>query len=350
MLVFTSLLLVCTAQVIDVMLSEDRDDDGSGGEQGPRRVAKSMSRRRLGSGVLSRSPIGLGRSARRGRSLGADNVSPRVVAAASGAATVAALAVAAAAGLDGGDIGASGGGGADSCGISSTCSTPRASTRAADSPVPAPQLARAGGSALRRNAAAAFAAAATAAAAAVTANATNTTIATASGASVSSSRASSWHRSCPSSRLSASNLRTEVVAALNASTAAAAAASAAGSAGAGAAPDADCDGGTDDGGCGGDCSPAAAGADAGAGQGSGRHMFGSCADRTMMILMPDGTTHTLDLMDETDGSDSAIQLSRSDVMSLATWHEDVTILFADSEWLLHVQVCLVLHGMLRRRS
>eukprot|EP00198_Chlamydomonas_reinhardtii_P003616 XP_001692952.1 guanylate cyclase [Chlamydomonas reinhardtii] len=135
-------------QVIDVMLSEDRDDDGSGGEQGPRRVAKSMSRRRLGSGVLSRSPIGLGRSARRGRSLGADNVSPRVVAAASAA-------------------------------------PPHA---------------------------------------------------------------------CPPQ---------------------------------------------------------------------------TCEPRTMMILMPDGTTHTLDLMDETDGSDSAIQLSRSDVMSLATWHEDVTILFAD---------------------
>ncbi|GLC49566.1 hypothetical protein PLESTB_000259300 [Pleodorina starrii] len=54
------------------------------------------------------------------------------------------------------------------------------------------------------------------------------------------------------------------------------------------------------------------------------------------LVMPDGSTQPLDLRADDDDDDdddadsgSAIQLTRRQVMSLATWHEQVTVLFAD---------------------
>ncbi|KXZ50158.1 hypothetical protein GPECTOR_17g794 [Gonium pectorale] len=50
----------------------------------------------------------------------------------------------------------------------------------------------------------------------------------------------------------------------------------------------------------------------------------------MLVTLPDGTVKQLDVHSEDPSeADSTIQLSRRDVMSLATWHESVTILFAD---------------------
>ncbi|KAG2443367.1 hypothetical protein HXX76_001728 [Chlamydomonas incerta] len=304
-------------QVIDVMLSEDREDREGGGAaaaegQSPRGTLNSSLSRRMGSGLFSRSTTGLNRSARRGRSLGTGSALPFVTpdAAAAGAGATAASA--------GGAVGSPGGFGnscaAGNCGAdsgddaSSSCSTPRASgTPAVGSPgAAAAQLLRAGGSALRRSSAAGTNAAST------------TTITTAAAAG--SSRCSSMHRSS-NSRRSVSNLRLEMVAALDpasAPAACAASASAAASATGNGAGDASCDDGD------------GAAAALQQPEPQEKHRFGSSADGTMMILMPDGTTRAVDLMDDaTDGSDSAIQLSRRDVMSLATWHEHATILFAD---------------------
>jgi hypothetical protein len=62
-------------------------------------------------------------------------------------------------------------------------------------------------------------------------------------------------------------------------------------------------------------------------------MSSSASEGIVMLVLPDGTLQPLDLSadDDTDDSQSGIQLNKRDVMSLATWHEGVTILAADSE-------------------
>ncbi|GLI65801.1 hypothetical protein VaNZ11_009422 [Volvox africanus] len=62
---------------------------------------------------------------------------------------------------------------------------------------------------------------------------------------------------------------------------------------------------------------------------------GSAADPghggCILVVMPDGTTQSLGVHADDDDTDSGseIQLTRHQVMSLATWHEQVTVLFAD---------------------
>ncbi|PNH11171.1 Soluble guanylate cyclase 88E [Tetrabaena socialis] len=57
---------------------------------------------------------------------------------------------------------------------------------------------------------------------------------------------------------------------------------------------------------------------------------GGSMSGTGSVVLPDGTVYSLrvDSESDSDGS-SAMQISRRDAMSLATWHESATILFAD---------------------